>query len=369
MRVVHIVPALFGPDGVIGGAERYAFELARHMAGYVPTSLVAFGDQNRHERVGPLDVRVLGSAWYVRGQRGNPFHVRLFTALRDAEIVHCHQQHVVMSSAAALWCRVRRRSVFVSELGGGGWDLSAYVSTDGWFKGHLHLSDYSRHVYRHEQLATSRVIGGGVDVDKFSPDPSVARVGGALFVGRLLPHKGIDYLIRGLPPGMPLAIVGPRPDRETAATLVRLAAGRNVCFKEGLDDEQLVREYRRALCVVLPSVYRTSIGTETAVPELLGQALLEGMACEAPAICTNVASLPELVDDGVTGFVVPSNDPAALGERLQMFHLHPERVSSMGRSARERVLERFTWDRVVQRCLEAYEGALRRSADDARRAG
>ena len=121
-----------------------------------------------------------------------------------------------MSSAAALWCRARRRRVFVSELGGGGWDVSAYVSTDGWFHGHLHLSDYSRRIYRHEGAATAQVIGGGVDVDKFSPDSSVVRDGGALFVGRILPHKGIDHLIRGLPPGMPLTIVGPRPDRETA---------------------------------------------------------------------------------------------------------------------------------------------------------
>ena len=60
MRVVHLVPALFGPDGIVGGAERYAFELARHMATRVPTTLVTFGDPRRHETVGSLDVRVLG---------------------------------------------------------------------------------------------------------------------------------------------------------------------------------------------------------------------------------------------------------------------------------------------------------------------
>ena len=356
MRVVHIVPAIFGPDGIVGGAERYAFELARQMATRVPTALVTFGDRDRHERVGSLDVRVIGNPWYVRGQRSNPFHVRLFAALRDADVVHCHQRHVVMSSAAALWCRARGRRVFVSELGGGGWDLSAYVSTDGWFHGHLHLSDYSRRIYQQEGAATAHVIGGGVDVDKFSPDSSVARDGGALFVGRILPHKGIDYLIRGLPPGMPLTIVGPQPHRETAAMLAALANGRNVTFREAIDDEQLVREYRRARCIVLPSVYRSSIGTETAVPELLGQTLLEGMACETPAICTNVASLPEVVDDGVTGFVVPANDPAALGDRLQMFRLDLRacQVDGQGRtSARARPLHlaarRWTMSRGLRR--------------------
>ena len=357
MKVVHLTPALFGADGIVGGGERYAFELARHMASRVPTTLVTFGDPARRERVGPLDVCVLGGAWYVRGNRVNPVHPRLFAALRDADVVHCHQQHVLSSSAAALWCRARRRRVFVSDLGGGGLDVSGFVSTDGWFHGHLHLSDYSRRIYRHEQLSTARVISGGVDVDKFSPDGSVVRNGGALFVGRLLPHKGIDDLIRGLPPDMPLTVVGPHPDPETAAALVRLAAGKAVVFKKGLNDAQLVHEYRSARCIVLPSVYRSSIGTETTIPELLGQTLIEGMACETPAICTSVASLPEVVDDGVTGFVVPPNDPAALGDRLAQLRRDPGRAAAMGKAARARVRERFTWDRVVQRCLAAYEGA------------
>ena len=68
---------------------------------------------------------------------------------------------------------------------------------------------------------------------------------------------------------------------------------------------------------MLPSVYRTSIGTETAVPELLGQTLLEGMACEAPAICTDVASLPEIVEDG-DGVRRAAERPWSLGDRLQM---------------------------------------------------
>ena len=50
MRVLHVVPALFGADdGIVGGAERYALELARHMADEVPTRLVAFGDRERED--------------------------------------------------------------------------------------------------------------------------------------------------------------------------------------------------------------------------------------------------------------------------------------------------------------------------------
>ena len=106
------------------------------------------------------------------------------------------------------------------------------------------------------------------------------------------------------------------PDPATKERLAALARGKAVTFLHGLDDDALVREYRRAMCIVLPSVYRTDEGYETLVPELLGQTLLEGMACGTPAICTDVASMPEIVEHGVTGFVVPPNDPAGLGERL-----------------------------------------------------
>jgi glycosyltransferase involved in cell wall biosynthesis len=358
MNVAHIVPALFGPDGIVGGAERYAFELARQMADCVPTTLITFGEKPRTEHVGALRVRTIGGAWLVRGQRTNPFSVDIFREIRDADVVHCHQHHVLVSSAVAAWCRLTGKRVFVSDLGGGGWDVSAYVSTDAWFHGHLHLSEYSRRIYGHSGLARACVVGGGVDTEKFSPHASVLRDGGALFVGRLLPHKGVSDLIRGLPDGMPLTVVGPVPDAATRDRLVVLAHGREVTFKHGLDDEALVREYRRSMCIVLPSVYRTDEGYETLVPELLGQTLLEGMACGAPAICTDVASMPEVVEHGVTGFVVPPNDPASIGERLAWLRANPDEVVRMGFAARRRVLMHFTWANTVKRCLDAYTSAL-----------
>jgi glycosyltransferase involved in cell wall biosynthesis len=96
---------------------------------------------------------------------------------------------------------------------------------------------------------------------------------------------------------------------------------------------------------------------ETKVPELLGQTLLEGMACGSAALCTRVASMPEVVNDGVTGFVVPPNNPAALGDRLAWLAAHREQAAAMGLAGRERVLRNFTWDAVVARCLAAYAAA------------
>jgi glycosyltransferase involved in cell wall biosynthesis len=177
----------------------------------------------------------------------------------------------------------------------------------------------------------------------------------AVFVGRLLPHKGVHDFVQAIGPGICGRVIGPVGDAGYRAALESLAAGRAVRFDHDLDDCAVIAAYRRAAAVVLPSVYESPYGPRTEVPELLGQTLLEAMACGAPTVCTRVASLPEVVDDGVTGVIVPPNDPVALAEALRFLVDHPDDATPMGRLGRKRVLARFTWPRVVDACLEAYE--------------
>lgn len=357
MRVVHLSPALFGAEGIAGGAERYAYELARHMADEVPTQLVAFGERSSEATVGNLRVRVIGQPWFVRGQRSNPVAIRVLRELREADVVHCHQAHVLGSSLAAFFCRITGRRVFVTDLGGGGWDLSAYVSTDRWYDAHLHLSDYSRSGYGHDGKAFAHVISAGVDPAKFSPDGNAARSEGVLYVGRILPHKGIDVLVRAIPADLPLQIVGCQADASYCQDLRKLGAGKQIAMRVDYDDRQLVEAYRRALCVVLPSVERTMYGSVGASPELLGQTLLEGMACGTPVIGSAIGGIPEVITDGITGFLIPPGDVEMLRERIRWLHENPAEAARMGAAGRQMVLEKFTWPQVVLRCLEIYRSA------------
>lgn len=356
-RVLHLVPALFGEDGIVGGAERYALELARHMAERTETRLLTFGRESKVYADGPLAVRVIAGAWQVRGQISNPISAAILPEILRADVVHCHQTHILLSSTAALLSRVSGRRVFATELGGGGWDLSAYVSTDRWFHGHLHISEYSRSIYGHAASPRARVILGGVDTTRFSPATTVTRSHAPLYVGRLLPHKGITDLIAALPSGMCADIIGPRNSTGHVEELHTLAEGKPIRFHHGVSDDALVDAYRRALCVVLPSVYRASNGEVTKVPELLGQTLLEAMACGTPVICTSAGSMPEVVTDGENGFVIEPGDRRALHERLQWLGDHPSEAAAMGAAGRRAVLERFQWPQVVQRCLDAYGNA------------
>jgi len=348
---------MFGECGVFGGGERYAFELARHMADEVETVLLTFGPRERRERIGNLTVRVIGNPWYVRGHPGNPLALSMISQLPGADVVHCYQQHVLATSIAAIVRRALGQRVFVTDLGGGAWDISAYISTDKWFDGHLHLSEYSRRTFGHEGNVSAHVIFGGVDGRKFTPTVAPVLDRAVVYAGRILPHKGINDLITAMAPEMELKIIGRAGDSRFLSDLQQLAAGKRVTFRHDCDDVELIEAYRAALCVVLPSVYRTIYGEETSVPELLGQTLLEGMACGRPAICTRVASMPEIVEDGVCGFIVPPNDPVALADRIGWLREHPAEAAAMGAAARQRALEKFAWPLVVRRCLRLYADA------------
>ena len=214
------------------------------------------------------------------------------------------------------------------------------MNTYGWFHGHLHISQYSRHISGHDSRPTAHVIYGGVDIVRFSPAANIPKEPLAVFVGRLIPHKGVHDLIEALPAGMKLEVIGRPYDESYFADLKRLAADKPVCFRQDCDDAEIVRAYRRAACVVLPSVYHNRYQSwQTKVPELLGQTLIEGMACGTAAPGTTVASLPEVVADGVTGYVVAPNDSAALREKLEYLRDNLDVAAAMGNVGRQRVLD------------------------------
>src|SRR5450432_3257425 len=145
------------------------------MAARTPTTLLSFGPRDRDETLDNLRIRIFGKPFHVRGLRSNPFSFRALAALRAADVVHCHQRHIVISSMSALLARLTRKRVFVSDLGGGGWDISRYISTENWYHGHLHISRYSRQVSNQAECPRAHVIMGGVDTARFSPDPAIPR--------------------------------------------------------------------------------------------------------------------------------------------------------------------------------------------------
>ena len=353
--ILHIVPMLFDGQGrVRGGAERYSLELAKQQARSGPVRLVSFGARDEQALVDGVDVRIIGGDWADRGRAHDPASTAILGHIRSAAVVHCHQREVRISKLSAMAARVARKRVVVTDHGGGAWSWASRIPAYRLFHAHLHVSEFSRALSGHPASPRTAVIGAGVDTERYAPAAAGNGSRRVLFVGRLLPHKGVDYLIEGLPAGLGLDVVGPASDARYVGDLEELARGRDVAFHHDWDDARAAGAYKAALCVVLPSVHRDRYGSEHIAPELLGQTLLEGMASGAPAICTAVGGMPEVVVAGETGFIVPPNDPQALGDALARLAANARERTRMAERARARVLEHFTWDAVDRRCRAAY---------------
>jgi alpha-maltose-1-phosphate synthase len=357
MRVVHVAPTLFGPGGIFGGGERYPLELGRALAGRVECELVTFGPEARAWReASGLRVRVLRSVARIRGHPAHPLALGLGHALAKADVVHTHHLRSAPSRLAALSARLRRLPTAVTDHGLRGGDWAGLLPL--LFDRFLTVSAYSAREVR-APASRTRVVYGGADPDRFAPDEDAVRRG-VLFVGRLTPHKGVDRLIEALPEDAELRVVGSAghdpdaPERDYPTLLRRLAARRRVEFLGAVPEPDLPALYRQARVLALPSVHRTCYGRDVAVSELLGLAAIEAMASGTPVVASSIGGLPEVVEDGVTGFLVEPGNVEELRAQLAEILADRQLAERLGRNARERVLETFTWAACAERCLAAY---------------
>ncbi|HSS48701.1 MAG TPA: glycosyltransferase family 4 protein [Thermoanaerobaculia bacterium] len=350
-RVAVVYPTPFGEEGIFGGGERYALELARELARRTPTRLVTFGSRTRRAMDGPLEISVHEPLRWVRGQRHNPFSVTFLADLARTDVIHCVAWNTLATDLAVLFARATRKKVFVTDVGGGASvTLGSWLPITRWVDRFLLIAEEGAGTLVRDRWS---VLFAGIDVDRFHPAADVRR-DGVLFVGRLLPHKGIDTLIAAVDPEVPLHIVGRRYDDDYFNLLQRLAAGRNVTFVTGATDEEILTFYQSAAVAVHPSVNRTVYGDFVALPELLGFTAMEAMACGTPVVVSRVGGMHHVVDEGTTGYLVPPSDPEALRDRLHRLLDDPLLARRMGEAARRRIEQHFTWGEVARRCLEAY---------------
>jgi rhamnosyl/mannosyltransferase len=195
------------------------------------------------------------------------------------------------------------------------------------------------------------VIPFGVDEPRWEtvPPPPPGNPPKALFIGRLVPFKGVDFLLRALElvPDLRLDIVGDGPERNRLRTLSSaLAVSDRVKFWGEYPDEDLPRRMADADFLVLPSV---------SVDEMFGMVLLEAMAAGRPVITTAVPSgVREVNVAGETGLEVPIRDAQALADAMRLLATDPELRERLGAAGRARVRERFTVKRMTDAHLALY---------------
>lgn len=355
---VLVLPASYYAEGrTVGGGERYAFEYARALSRLTPTTLALFDTEAGTREVERLEIRTFG----IRG-RGNRFHVPLtgetLGQLRGFDVVHMMIFPTPLTDLLILLGRLRRQTIVLTDVGGGLPSFSTHLqrvhrrlSLSRLAQGLALLSEHSSAQFA-DWHQPKVILHGGADL---VPRGVVTEGGGepyALFVGRLLPHKGVLELIESLDAETPLRVVGRPYDAEYLGRLREAARGKKVRFLLDADDDELRRQYLGARLVLQPSVPVHAGAADTS--ELLGLVALEGMSFGKPVIVTRAGSLPEIVTDGETGYVVAPGDPDGLRERINALMGDQRLATKLGAAGRARVAERFTWDRVAERGLNFY---------------
>jgi len=325
----------------VGGGERYPLNLARGVVegsqGVCEVELISFGASSFHRQLYPgVTLRVLKAA----GPPRNPLDVvswDLPTAIADADLVHIHQAYTRCSEMGLLVAKQQRKPICITDHGGSTSPLGGQVGSLELADRIICYSQFGASLYRSRTPII--VIKGGVDAAHFTLPTNRPPRDRVLYVGRLLPHKGIDQLIAAMPRELPLTVCGRCYHDDYFRLLRKLAQGKRVEFITDADDETIRHLYIRAWVNVLPSVYRDCYGNSHLAPELMGFTLLEAMACGTPVICSRVAAMPEFVRDGETGFVVDNQDE--LTDRLGRMAANPSMVEQMGRQARLAVEHEF----------------------------
>jgi glycosyltransferase involved in cell wall biosynthesis len=206
-----------------------------------------------------------------------------------------------------------------------------------------------------------RVIHNGVDLPLFDPNTDRSALGEFGFAERdpvvgivagLHPWKDHATLLRAARividrmPDTKFLIVGDgvtRPELETLCANLRITP--NVHFTGSRND---VARLLRAIDVFVL----------TSTTEAFPISLLEAMACGRPSVCTAVGGVPEVLNDGESGYLVPPKDPQQLAARLVSLLSDPDTARRMGRAGRERVAAEFTLDRTVARAEQAIEDVV-----------
>ena len=220
------------------------------------------------------------------------------------------------------------------------------------------------------------VIYNGVDTEEYRPDERTGVLGrygidpelpSVVFVGRITRQKGLRYLLDAAPtldPKAQLVLCAGAPDTpelgaEVEGHVERLRAERGgvIWLDRMLPKQEVVQILSHATVFVCPSIY-----------EPLGIVNLEAMACEAAVVATATGGIVEVVDDGVTGLLVPfepkpdgSQDPldpegfvAGIAGRVNELLRDGDRARDMGRAGRKRVIERFAWPAIAEQTAALY---------------
>jgi glycosyltransferase involved in cell wall biosynthesis len=383
MRVLHLSWEF--PPRIIGGIASHVFDLSRALVRRglgVNVVTCNFPGAKKFENIGGVNVDRFEAyatgdsflGWALRMQKNMEISSSdLISGTGEFDIIHAHDW---LSGVAGVGLKHLYRKPLITTMHSTEYGRRTGIHND--FQASIHeiegwitfeswrvitCSYYMRsHVAWCFGLPENKacVIPNGVDVSKFSFSFNYWDVRNRfahaserilLFVGRLVPEKGLDTLIDALPMifgggvNVKLVVVGEGPQKEAYQRMASdRGLGEKVMFAGYVDDWTLRALYRVADVTVVPSKF-----------EPFGIVALEAMAARCPLVTTSTGGLNEIVDDGGTGLKVPTNDPPALAGAILRMLRDVGFKNYVVENAYRKCLWNYNWDKIAEWTSGVYD--------------
>ena len=371
------------PPRIIGGISTHVYHLSRALVEKgTPVRVITcdFPKAPAEEIIDGVSVsrvdsgRVPESNFLLWIYRLNSQMISKTTELLETErfdLIHAHDW-VVGRAAAELKNRLGLpliSTIHATEIGRGGSldgeyrrkvrDIERLLveQSDGIICCSNYMLDHIQHVLGAVKTKI-RVIPNGVEASRFNNgrQPQLIPTGVSedrktiLYVGRIVREKGIFTLLdafeklRKQGKDVSLVFAGEGPLKEDLAKeVLRRKLNDRVKLAGFVDEKKLVSLYNSSDAFVLPSHY-----------EPFGMVALEAMASRVPVVVSDVGGLSEIVEDGITGVKVPAYNPSALAEGILRVLEDRELSEQLKENAYRAVQERYRWDMIAEKTIEAY---------------
>ena len=395
---IDIVTKEFPPE-IYGGAGVHVAELSRVLAAKADLRVHAFGKEREKDFHGATvcsyeNLPELADANAAVQTLG--VDLQVVSAIAGSSLVHSHTWYANMAGHIAALLHgiphvlsahsLEPLRPWKAEQLGGGYAVSSWVEKTAYEAAAaiIAVSDGMRQdilrSYPDVDPAKVKVIHNGIDVASWQRDEKddVVRSLGidpdrpsVVWVGRVTRQKGVPYLLKAasqLPPEVQLVLCAGAADTPALGAEVNeliegLKAERDgvIVIERMLPRAELIQVLSHATVFACPSIY-----------EPLGIVNLEAMACGAAVVASATGGIPEVVDHGVTGLLVPLEqvgdgtgtplDPekfvadfaAAMIEVVN----DPARARAMGEKGRQRAKDHFSWESIVEQTLDVYKSVL-----------
>lgn len=365
-----------------GGLEQFAFSLAEAICHDVRLTVLVHGENRRSStQQGPYTV-VRAGTWFRLAS--HPISPGIFMHLRRNryDIIHVHAPNVLGVLATLLYGGPAR-VVVTHHADMVGFGVIGFIARRLYAKLLRRARVLTMLSLRNRRVARDirstdvplAALPVGLEAAQFAAQPATKARAEALraqlpedhcvfvFVGRLVPYKGLDVLIDALAhvPRAICLIAGDGPERERLeARAARRSISHRVLFLGAVSDAEKLAALHTGDAFVLPSV---------SVAETFGIVQVEAQLCALPVVTTDLpTAVTEVTVAGVTGLVVPPRDVGALARALTLLRDDPKARADLGAAGRQRALATYSREAARRAALAIYATALRSDAADEGRA-